>query len=244
MIHLFIFSQLGTFSLPFGVSWSHTYRHTVGIPCTSDQPVAETSTYTGQHNRQTSMPSEGFEPATSATMRPQTYASDRAVYPYDNNYKLVTCSGIKLAVIDIQTMLSLSNRNVKFSYYFYVHKLRMTDIHTELHVAYIYTLIFYKLTRLASVIDSSYPSKAALCRHGSHLHFKKEYLHKSGPHWKVCHSVATQFQNLILKGVNPVSSLEVCSGSVIQCRNQALQKFAGCVLVSWSRTLVNSFKCI
>jgi hypothetical protein len=27
----------------------------------SDQPVAETSTYTGQHNRQTSMPRAGFE---------------------------------------------------------------------------------------------------------------------------------------------------------------------------------------
>jgi hypothetical protein len=28
----------------------HTYRHTVGLVWTSDQPVAETSTYTGQHN--------------------------------------------------------------------------------------------------------------------------------------------------------------------------------------------------
>jgi hypothetical protein len=37
----------------FGVSWSHTHRHTVGLLWTSDQTVAETSTYTGQHNRQT-----------------------------------------------------------------------------------------------------------------------------------------------------------------------------------------------
>jgi hypothetical protein len=58
------------------------------------------------------MPSEGFEPATSATKRPQTYALDRAAYPSDNNYKLVTCSGIKFAVIDIQTMVSY----LKFSY--------------------------------------------------------------------------------------------------------------------------------
>jgi hypothetical protein len=29
---------------------SHTYRHTVGLLWTSDQPVAETSTYTGQRN--------------------------------------------------------------------------------------------------------------------------------------------------------------------------------------------------
>jgi hypothetical protein len=37
----------------FEVSKSHTYRHTVGLLWTSDQPVAETSTYTGQHKRET-----------------------------------------------------------------------------------------------------------------------------------------------------------------------------------------------
>jgi hypothetical protein len=41
----------------------------------SDQPVTETSTYTGQHNRQTSMPRVAFEPTTPAT---QTYALYRA----------------------------------------------------------------------------------------------------------------------------------------------------------------------
>jgi hypothetical protein len=36
---------------PFGVSViTHTIRHTVGLLWTSDQPVAEASTYTGQHN--------------------------------------------------------------------------------------------------------------------------------------------------------------------------------------------------
>jgi hypothetical protein len=67
-----------TFDLPFGVSWSHTIRHTVGLLWTSDQPFAETSTYTRQHNRQTSMPPAWFEPATQATKRPQIYALDRA----------------------------------------------------------------------------------------------------------------------------------------------------------------------
>jgi hypothetical protein len=65
---------------PFGVSWSYTYRHTVGLLWTSDQPVAETYTYTGQHKRQTSMPRAGFEPATAATKQPQTYALDRAAH--------------------------------------------------------------------------------------------------------------------------------------------------------------------
>jgi hypothetical protein len=36
---------------PFGVTMiTRTVRHTVGLLCTSDQSVAEASTYTGQHN--------------------------------------------------------------------------------------------------------------------------------------------------------------------------------------------------
>jgi len=42
----------------------------VGLLWMSDQPIAETSTYTGQHiykhNRQTSMPRAGFQPAIPA----------------------------------------------------------------------------------------------------------------------------------------------------------------------------------
>jgi hypothetical protein len=63
---------------PFSGFLDHTHTDTVGLLSTSDQPVVETSTYTGQHNRQTSMPRAGFEAATPATNRPQTYALDRA----------------------------------------------------------------------------------------------------------------------------------------------------------------------
>jgi hypothetical protein len=55
-IHSFFFLPLASrppwfsLSLPFSVFLNHTYRHTVGLLWTSDQPVAETSTYTGQHN--------------------------------------------------------------------------------------------------------------------------------------------------------------------------------------------------
>jgi hypothetical protein len=42
--------QDGPLTSLFGVSWSHTSRHTVGPLWTSDHPVTETSTYTGQHN--------------------------------------------------------------------------------------------------------------------------------------------------------------------------------------------------
>jgi hypothetical protein len=38
--------QDGPLASLFGVSCSHTYRHTVRLLWTSDQPVAETSTYT------------------------------------------------------------------------------------------------------------------------------------------------------------------------------------------------------
>jgi hypothetical protein len=67
--------NIGAFS---GFMWSHTIRHAVGLLCTSDQLVTETSTYAGQHNRQTSMSWAWFELAISATKRPQTYALDRA----------------------------------------------------------------------------------------------------------------------------------------------------------------------
>jgi hypothetical protein len=39
---------------------THAIRKTVGLLWTSDQPVAETSTYTVQHNIQTSMPPSGI----------------------------------------------------------------------------------------------------------------------------------------------------------------------------------------
>jgi hypothetical protein len=64
----------------------------VRLVCTSDQLVAETSTYTGQHNtetqQQTSIPRAGFEPAIPATKRPQTYALDRAVTGVGHLYDL------------------------------------------------------------------------------------------------------------------------------------------------------------
>jgi hypothetical protein len=64
-----------------GVSWSHTYRHAVGLLWTSDQPVAETSTYTGQHNTQTQQTNihapSGIR-TRDPSKRPQTYALDRA----------------------------------------------------------------------------------------------------------------------------------------------------------------------
>jgi hypothetical protein len=64
----------------------------------SDQPVAEASTYTVQHNRQTFMPREEFEPATPATKRPQTYALDR------------TPTGIGVGYITFTKLFTLKTR--------------------------------------------------------------------------------------------------------------------------------------
>jgi hypothetical protein len=85
-IHSFIHSFTGAYSpgrtlgLPFR-GFLITQRHTVGLLWTSDQPVAEAT----QNNttyilnmRQTSMPWVGFEPATPATKRLQTYTLDHA----------------------------------------------------------------------------------------------------------------------------------------------------------------------
>jgi hypothetical protein len=59
------------------------FRHTVGLLWTSDQPVSETSIYTGQHNIETQETNihvlSGIRNRDPATKQPQTYALDRAV---------------------------------------------------------------------------------------------------------------------------------------------------------------------
>jgi hypothetical protein len=57
---------------------THTNTYTVRLFSTSDQLVAEATTYTThkKHKRRTSMLSVGFEPAILATERPQTHALD------------------------------------------------------------------------------------------------------------------------------------------------------------------------
>jgi hypothetical protein len=54
-IHSFIFLSFPTWNTGplFGVSVITHTRHMVGLLWTSDQPVTEISTYTGQHNIQT-----------------------------------------------------------------------------------------------------------------------------------------------------------------------------------------------
>ena len=66
-------------------SWGFEITHSdttlsVGLLWTSDRSVAETSTWQTHdtHNRQTSMPSAGFEPAIPAGERLQTHALDRS----------------------------------------------------------------------------------------------------------------------------------------------------------------------
>jgi hypothetical protein len=66
-------------------SWGFEITHTdttqsIGLLWASDQPVAETSTWQthNTHNRQTSMPPAGFEPAIPAGERLQTHALDRS----------------------------------------------------------------------------------------------------------------------------------------------------------------------
>jgi hypothetical protein len=86
MITCFLFawrkqSLLGQGFLFVEVSRSHSDTpRSVDLLCTSDRPIAETSTW--QHTtltrRQTSMPSMVFEPANAARERPQTRALNSA----------------------------------------------------------------------------------------------------------------------------------------------------------------------
>jgi hypothetical protein len=79
---LYFHSPVAGFSLlVFEVSWSHKDApQSVGLLWTSDQSVAETSTW--QHTTLTTdkhpCPPVGFEPTVSAGERPKTYALDRA----------------------------------------------------------------------------------------------------------------------------------------------------------------------
>ena len=69
-------AMASSFLMFFEITHNDTPQ-SVGLLWTSDQPVAETSTW--QHTtQQTSMPPAGFESTMSAGERPQTYALDRA----------------------------------------------------------------------------------------------------------------------------------------------------------------------
>ena len=80
---LVVFSQPGSGLLPprfrgFLITRNDAPQF-VGLLWTSDQSVAETSTWQhSTHIRQISTPLVGFEPTISAGERPKTYALDRA----------------------------------------------------------------------------------------------------------------------------------------------------------------------
>jgi hypothetical protein len=61
-------------------SWSHSDTpHSVGLPWTSDQPVAQTLPNNTPHSQQTNIHAPAwFEPTILAGERPQTHAFDRA----------------------------------------------------------------------------------------------------------------------------------------------------------------------
>ena len=95
-------------------SWGFEITHndasqSVGLLWTSDQLVAETSTW--QHTTlatdNTSMPPVGFEPTISAGERPQTYALDRAA----------TETGVEITISKpnkSQSVISISNHRIQY----------------------------------------------------------------------------------------------------------------------------------
>jgi hypothetical protein len=57
---------------------THTHARAVGLLWTSEELVAKVTTYptNDKHKAQTTLPSAGFKPVTSAIQSPQTYALD------------------------------------------------------------------------------------------------------------------------------------------------------------------------
>ena len=81
---------------------THTHTHSVGLPCRSDQRVAQAATYTTHTNTkdETSMPSVEFEPAVPRIEPPQTRALDRtangigikfAIHSHYKTYRNKSC---------------------------------------------------------------------------------------------------------------------------------------------------------
>jgi hypothetical protein len=89
--------QDGPLASLFGVSWSHTYRHTLGLLWTSDQPVTETSTYTGQHNRHP-RPERDSNPSNQATA----------------DLRLRAATGIGLCVLYLLKVQSTSHASISY----------------------------------------------------------------------------------------------------------------------------------
>ena len=75
------------FSRSYARTHAHAHTQTAELPWTNDQLVAEAGTYTthNKHNRRTSTPSAGFEPATPAIKRPQAYALARTATGIGND---------------------------------------------------------------------------------------------------------------------------------------------------------------
>jgi hypothetical protein len=97
----------------FGVSVITHRRHTAGLFWTSDQPVAKTSTYTGQHNIQTQetnihVPSgirtldPSNRPAAELRLRPRGHWNRPNVKIYKTIILLVLCMGVKLKSLTLR----------------------------------------------------------------------------------------------------------------------------------------------
>jgi hypothetical protein len=107
------------------VSRSHTIRHKhpVVLLCTSDHLVAEAATYattTKKKHTRISMPSVGFEFATSVIERPQTYALDR------------TAAGITRSLHETYPRHFPLLRSIFFIIHFNIILVHMPDIHVIL----------------------------------------------------------------------------------------------------------------
>ena len=130
----------------------------VGLLWTSDQLVAETSTWQHtQRNRQTSMPPAGFEPAVPVGDHPQTDALDRSATGIGLYSVAYICVIIVFYFIHVKTQL---HAHQNFSYI--LHLLGMTPSFAVSTFVIVYWLKVSWSVRLPIVTGSAYPSGRAV----------------------------------------------------------------------------------
>jgi hypothetical protein len=105
---------------------THTYTHTVGLLWTRDQPVADASTYTGQHKINTrdkhpcpqrdSNRDPSNQAAADLRRRPRS-DWDRLFWNYEHKHKFIALRPNVFIPLKVQGFLQISYSKIKFNYF-------------------------------------------------------------------------------------------------------------------------------
>ena len=106
------------------VSRAHTTMHPVGRTPLDEWSARRRDLYLtthDTHNRQISMPTEGFEPTISAGERPQNYALDRAATGTDSRLQVRSANSVWLYVSNCTLFVFIMSKGSRINFvYVYV----------------------------------------------------------------------------------------------------------------------------